>query len=228
MNVKRGVGVVVLLGSVGLGVAACGNASGPPSSPGASAPPSSPSSSSASSPSPSTPATSPQASSPQAPVSTPPPTPAGTPPCQKTEMGVGTWKIVPGGEGAGHAVADLAFQNTSNRACTISGYPRVTLTDAAGTALPTTVTDYSPATVGVLTVAPSSWVHSEIQYDPHMPGPSEPTSGACEPATTTMLVRLPGDSVLEHVVVSPATTFCGRGDLTAKPFVPGAASAAGG
>jgi hypothetical protein len=143
-------------------------------------------------------------------------------------LGAGSWKNVPYSEGAGSIAADLAFQNTSNHPCTISGFPRVTLYGASGGTPPTTQTEYKGAPVATLTVAPGGWVHSEVRYDPHMPGPTEPPTGACEPAAATMLVQLPGDSALEHVAVNPPTTFCDRGRLETKPFLAGPSSPNGG
>ena len=143
-------------------------------------------------------------------------------------MGVGTFKHVPYSEGAGHTAADLSFQNTSQHPCTVSGFPRLTLYSAAGAVLPTSVTDVGPAPAAAQTVAPGGWIHSELRFDPHIPGPTEPQTGPCEPAAAYLLARLPGDSAFEHVTLPAPETFCVRGQIDAKPFLAGPASPDGG
>jgi hypothetical protein len=148
--------------------------------------------------------------------------------CTQAELAVGTFQHVLYSEGAGHTSADLAFRNTSQRACTVSGFPRLTLYTVAGAALPTSVTDVEPAPAAALTVAPGSWIHSELRYTPHIPGPTEPQTGPCEPAAAYLLVRLPGDSTSERVNLPTRETFCVRGQIDAKPFLDGPASPVGG
>ena len=140
--------------------------------------------------------------------------------CSKTEMPAGTWKEVVGSAGAGHVSSDVAFQNTSDHACTISGFPKLQLFAAGDHQLPTTVTDF-PATAAPLTVAPGGWVHSELRYSPDVPGDGEPTSTQCEPNAVYVLVQLPGDSGWIKVKLDAPTPVCSKGAIDAKPFVEG-------
>jgi hypothetical protein len=147
-----------------------------------------------------------------------------SPACTVNEMPKGLWKGVPNSEGRGREAADIAFRNTSNHACTVSGFPRIRLFDALGNPLPATVTDIASPPATVVTVEPGDWTHTEIGYDPHTAGPGEPTSGPCEPATSSALVRLPSDSAEERVALDVPTSVCLKGDLQAKPFAPGPSS----
>ncbi len=157
-----------------------------------------------------------------------PPGPAQPSACRQADMTVATWKGVPGSSGAGHVEADIAFQNTSSHDCTVTGFPRVTLYDAAQHILPTTVTNSEPALASPLTVAPGAWIHSELRYSPDIPGPGESQTGPCEPLASYALVRLPGDTAFAHVPLDVPTTVCEQGALVARPFLDGPASPAGG
>ncbi|NUR61246.1 MAG: DUF4232 domain-containing protein [Catenulispora sp.] len=139
----------------------------------------------------------------------------------------GTWKTVEGSNGAGHVSADIALQNTSTHSCTVSGYPGVSLLASDRHPLPTTVVKF-PATPAVLTVAPGTWIHSEIRYSPDIPGPGEPTTGNCEPETVHALAQLPGDSAWVPVTLTSPTPVCEKGALQAKPFASGESTPAGG
>jgi hypothetical protein len=140
----------------------------------------------------------------------------------------GTWKSVPGSSGAGHVASDLALQNQSGYACQISGFPDVTLHDANGNQLPTTVTHFSPSMVELVTLQPGGWAHSELRYSSDIPGPGEPQTGPCEPTAAYALLRLQYSSVPIRVALTPPTPVCEKGAIVAKAFASGPSSPAGG
>jgi hypothetical protein len=230
------------LAGVAVSTAACGTSSSPPGAAGNTTPTAqssaggtaSPTSSATASGSPSAASPTPSPTTPSHQASTAPATTSsptrqtGTPACQKADLGVGTWKQVLGSSGAGHVAVDLAFQNTSNHSCTVTGFPRISLYSASGAVLPTTVTNVNAALASALTVTPGSWIHSELRISPDIPGPGEPQSGPCEPASAYALVRLPGDSAFEHVTLDTPTTVCEKGAIDAKPFLTGPSSPPGG
>ncbi|MFL6110226.1 MAG: DUF4232 domain-containing protein [Catenulispora sp.] len=147
--------------------------------------------------------------------------------CTAAEMPGGTWKTVPGSEGAGHVAADISLRNTSTHPCTVAGYPAVSLLASDQHPLPTNVVRF-PTAVTTVTVAPGAWVHSEVRYSPNIPGPGEPQTGECEPMTVHALAQLPGDTAWAKVTLPAPTMVCEKGTLEAKPFVSGEASPAGG
>lgn len=142
-------------------------------------------------------------------------------------MPAGTWKPIPGSEGAGHVAADISLRNTSTHPCTVAGYPAVSLLASNEHPLPTNIVRF-PAAVTTVTVAPGAWIHSEIRYSPNMPGPDEPQTGDCEPMTVHALAQLPGDTAWAKVTLPTPTTVCEKGTLQAKPFVSGESSPTGG
>lgn len=230
MRFHRLPGVVALAGVAMLG-AACDTASGPAQGSGSlSGSPTPSATSSSASPSPTSSSASPSsAPTKEAPTaSSPTSRPPGVQPCTSTDLSTGSWKEVVGSAGAGQVSADLALQNTSTHACTVKGFPRVALSTASGKALPTAVTDVDPAGAAQLTVAPGTWIRSELRYSPHIPGPGEPQSGPCEPAAASARVQLPGDTGSVPVPITPPTSVCGGGSMQAKAFAAGAVSAPGG
>ncbi|NUR30509.1 MAG: DUF4232 domain-containing protein [Catenulispora sp.] len=142
-------------------------------------------------------------------------------------MPAGTWKLIEGSNGAGHVAADIALQNTSTHACTVSGYPGISLLASDEHPLPTNVVKF-PTTVTTLTVPPGGWIHSEIRYSPNIPGDGEPATGNCEPETVHARAQLPGDSAWAKVTLANPTTVCEKGTLQAKPFMSGPSSPVGG
>lgn len=227
MRCHRSAGVVAILG-VAMLAAACDTASGPAQGSG--------SLSGSPSPSPTSSASTATSSSTSAPSSAPTkqaPTassasPAGVPSCTSADLSTGSWKEIVGSAGAGQVSADLAVQNTSKHACTVKGFPRITLSAASGKALPTTVTEVDPGGATQLTVAPGGWIRSELRYSPDIPGPGEPQSGPCEPAAVSARVQLPGDTGSVPIPITPPTSVCSGGTMQAKAFAAGAASAPGG
>lgn len=143
-------------------------------------------------------------------------------------MPSGTWRVVPDSQGAGHIAADLAFKNTSNHACTIAGFPGISLLASNDHPLPSNVLKDNSIAITTIKVAPGAWVHSEMRYSPNVPGPGEPTTGQCEPTVVHALALLPGDSAWTHVTLGSPTTVCEKGEVQAKPFVGGESSPAGG
>lgn len=146
--------------------------------------------------------------------------------CMMAALGHGTWTAVPGSSGAGHTSSDIAFQNTSSTPCTVSGFPAITLRDASGNALASHVTNFSTSPA-VVSVAPGAWIHSELRYSADIPGPGEPTSGACEADAATAAVQIPGDAAVATVTLDTPTPVCEQGTIEAKAFAAGQASPAG-
>ncbi|GAA2065630.1 hypothetical protein GCM10009839_91630 [Catenulispora yoronensis] len=139
----------------------------------------------------------------------------------------GTWTLVPNSEGTGHVAADIALRNTSGHACTVTGFPGVSLLASDEHPLPTTVVRF-PAAPAAVTVAPGGWIHSEVRYSPNIPGDGEPATGECEPKTVHALAQLPGDTKWAKITLAAPTTVCEKGSLEAKPFVAGQSTPAGG
>ncbi|MFD0638579.1 DUF4232 domain-containing protein [Catenulispora yoronensis] len=147
--------------------------------------------------------------------------------CTTAEMPGGTWTLVPNSEGTGHVAADIALRNTSGHACTVTGFPGVSLLASDEHPLPTTVVRF-PAAPAAVTVAPGGWIHSEVRYSPNIPGDGEPATGECEPKTVHALAQLPGDTKWAKITLAAPTTVCEKGSLEAKPFVAGQSTPAGG
>ncbi|WP_019708900.1 DUF4232 domain-containing protein [Streptomyces xinghaiensis] len=114
------------LGAVVLSVlamaTACGNDSAPPPSGPGSAHPTGAASDSR-------PATGPSPAGTSAEPSVPGTTHAGTPRCTRGDLGLSLGRVSPG---AGNLYAPLVFTNTGSGACTLRGFPGVTLLDGTG------------------------------------------------------------------------------------------------
>ena len=143
-------------------------------------------------------------------------------------MPSGTWRTVPGSEGAGHVAADITLQNTSGHTCAVAGYPAIALLAANDRPLPSYVVKNAAVAVTTINVAPGAFVHAEIRYSANVPGPGEPDNGPCEPTTVRAQAQLPGDTGWARITLDNPTPVCEKGELQMKPFVSGKSSPAGG
>jgi hypothetical protein len=125
---------------------------------------------------------------------------------------------VAGSSGAAGTISmAIRLRNVSNRACTMTGYPRLRILDGT-TRLPTRVThgglSFLNRPVTRVRVAPGGVATILVAYE-DVPVGNETTC----PSGTALLVRPPGS--LSAVRVRATTTACGRGHLWTSPVLAG-------
>ena len=161
-------------------------------------------------------------SRPSAPSATPLPVPAtaepvasqptsgpasNTPPCRGPQLKLSS----EGGDaGAGNRVAIIGVQNLGTRACTLSGYPTVTLQDAQSRPLTDIRADQSPGNYfrtngqpAAVTLAPQAKAFFDVAWNVV---PNETIQQSC-PTAARLRVIAPGDTAV--VSLNQALTPCG-------------------
>jgi outer membrane murein-binding lipoprotein Lpp len=98
---------------------------------------------------------------------------------------------------AGTSYIDAIFTNTSTEACTLQGYPEVTLTDSNNQTLGQQATQSSSETAALITVQPKHTAHAAVGF----PDPGALSAGACSQAAN-INVTLPGDSSVLQTATS--------------------------
>lgn len=144
------------------------------------------------------------------------PLPVGAPPCRGPQLKLAQ----DGGDaGAGNRVALLSVQNVGQQACSVTGYPGVTLQDARGRTLTSVVAEQSPGsyfrageTPQPVIVAPQGKAWFELAWNvvPHE-GQGETTC----PSAARVRMTAPGDT--SPVSLNLAFTPCG-GRVRVSPF----------
>ena len=118
---------------------------------------------------------------------------------------------------AGTISMAIRLRNVSNRACTLTGYPRIRIVDGT-TRLPTRVTRdglaFLQQPVATVRLVPGGVASLLVAYE-DVPVGSE---SSC-PSGDALLVRPPGS--VSAVRVRAATTACGRGHLWTSPVLAG-------
>jgi hypothetical protein len=125
---------------------------------------------------------------------------------------------VAGSSGAAGTISlAIRLRNVSNRACTLTGYPRLRIVDGT-TRLPTRVTHGGIAflnrPVTTVRLVPGGVASILVAYE-DVPVGNETTC----PSGDALLVRPPGSRTA--VRVKAATTACGRGHLGTSPVLAG-------
>ena len=120
----------------------------------------------------------------------------------------GRFAVVPGSAGAGNIVYKLTLTNRSNRTCTLTGLPQVTLLSKAERALPTRVRPANPGALAavLVTLKHGQRTFATARFSPDVPGPGE-TGRQCEPKAWWL-------RVLGGIVpIVPPTPVCEHGQL---------------
>jgi Protein of unknown function (DUF4232) len=125
----------------------------------------------------------------------------------------GTFKAVPGSQGAGNIVYALRLRNVSAGSCTVKGIPHVQLLSANGNKLPTNAVAAHPGVPGVLvTLAPNKTAVSDARFSPDVPGKGEPQLGHCEAKSYKLRVMPSGGGAL-IAPITPPTPVCEHGGM---------------
>jgi len=136
-------------------------------------------------------------------------------PCDASQLS-GTFKHLPGSEGAGSVSYRLTLLNAARSACFVTGIPGLVLLDKQGKALPTHVHAASPgtATAAKVELAPGSAATADARFSPDVPGPGEQHSGPCEKTAYSLTVSpTPGRGSL-RAPISPPTAVCEKGGMS--------------
>jgi uncharacterized protein DUF4232 len=133
-------------------------------------------------------------------------------PCTGADLS-GTFKAVPGSQGAGNIVYALRLRNSSSSACTVTGVPKVQLLNAKGAKLPTAAVAAHPGVKAALvTLAPTKAAVSDARFSPDVPGKGEQQLGKCEATAYKLRVTASGGGTL-IAPISPATPVCEHGGM---------------
>ena len=92
-----------------------------------------------------------------------------------------------GGGAAGSFYSVIGFTNTSNAACTLYGYPGVSLTTASGAQIGAAATRDATAAPRLVTLAPGATANAELR----MTDPTVYSAGKCQPTTSAFLKIYP-------------------------------------
>ena len=161
-----------------------------------------------------------------APGETAPTTGSLAPPCRTNQLKLSS----EGGDaGAGNRVAVLGAQNGGTQACSLNGYPTVTLLDGQGRSLTAIRAEqqsgnYFGGTNGPtpVTIAPQAKAYFDVAWSVV---PNEAIGERTCPNAATVRVALPGDTAV--VTLAQAFSPCG-GRVRVRPFRAQAGDTAGG
>src|SRR5471032_1794122 len=135
-----------------------------------------------------------------------------TGPCTGKDLR-GTFKAVPGSQGAGNIVYALRLRNASTHACTVTGVPHVQLLGAKGKKLPTNAVAAHPGVTAVpVTLAPNKAAVSDARFSPDVPGKGEQQLGHCEATSYMVRVTASGGGTL-IAPITPPTPVCEHGGM---------------
>lgn len=127
----------------------------------------------------------------------------------------GTFKAVPGSQGAGNIVYALRLVDASAHACTVTGIPHVQLLGARGKAHPTDAVAAHPGqlTAVLVTLAPNKAAALTARFSPDVPGRGEQVIGPCEAISYKLRVTPSGGGSL-IAPITPPTRVCEHGGMT--------------
>lgn len=125
--------------------------------------------------------------------------------------------VVAGDAGAGQRRATLVLTNTSEDACTITGYPGLQLTTSSGAKVPTKTVRVSTPAPKKVTVAPGASAAATLTFGV-VPAGSEPTSGPCEQEASKLRV-IPPDARTAVVTDWDLGPVCNKGKISVNAFV---------
>ncbi|HEV3172754.1 MAG TPA: DUF4232 domain-containing protein [Actinocrinis sp.] len=143
------------------------------------------------------------------------------PRCHTTDL-TASFTVVKGSAGAGNIVYNIDLKNTSSQPCTVYGYPGMLLLDAKHAPLPTNVQRSTIVAKTYVTLIPNGDASASARFSPDIPGPGEPTSGACEPTAAFTEITPPDETTQLVTAVGPPTSVCEHGGMQVSAFVPGA------
>jgi len=156
-----------------------------------------------------------------APSASPSPSASGAPRCHTTDLSPSV-AVVAGSQAAGSELMNLTLTNTSGHVCTIFGYPGMMLQDQNGNGQATTVTRNRSMTPKTITLADNGAASTTVRFGFDVPGPGEPASGPCEPASYSLLVTPPDETTqLTAPIGGGPVTVCEKGTLDVLPFIAG-------
>jgi hypothetical protein len=118
-----------------------------------------------------------------------------------------------GGGAAGSVYLDLGLTNKSSQSCPVYGFPGMTLVDASGKWLPTTV-ERDPVQPTKVLLAPGQTAWAIVRYT-HIPTDGE--SYPCQPAAVGLAVT-PPDETTQLTVHAKLDDVCQKGQLDTSPF----------
>lgn len=151
----------------------------------------------------------------------PSPSATGAPRCHTADLSPSV-AVVAGSQGAGSELMNLTLTNTSGHACTIFGYPGMKLEDQNGNGQATTVTRNRSMTPKTVTLADNGSASTTIHFGFDVPGPGEPTTGPCEPASYSLMITPPDETTqLTAPIGGGPVTVCEKGTLDVLPFIAG-------
>ncbi|MCW2990513.1 MAG: hypothetical protein JWM73_1107 [Solirubrobacterales bacterium] len=122
-------------------------------------------------------------------------------------------RIVNGSAGAGQITYRVRLRNVGHAPCTVSGRPVLRLLDHNHAPLPTHLVADHPGTgtAALITVPRGESAYATARFSPDIPGPSEPTHGACEPTAHYIRVTLADGTITGGVF--PPTAVCSHGRI---------------
>jgi hypothetical protein len=132
-----------------------------------------------------------------------------TPRCVTAALGI---HLGQPGAAAGNRYLPIVFTNTSGKACTLYGYPGVSLLDASGKQIGTPASREPGSTPKVVTVAPGSSASAAVHTAAQGVAPS------CGPTSTQIRVYVPDERTA--VDLTAALADC-AGVFSVLPVVPG-------
>jgi hypothetical protein len=144
---------------------------------------------------------------------------ATAPACKGSQLS-GSFKAIPGSEGAGNIVYRLTLTNTSTVACTLTGLPSGQLLGKTGKKLPTHIraANAQALTAVLVTLAHGRSAHADARFSPDVPGVGEQMTGQCETKSFSLRVSLKGGGTTT-VKITPATPVCEKGQLSFSAYV---------
>lgn len=122
--------------------------------------------------------------------------------------------LIKGSFGAGNVSYKLSVKNNGPGSCIMSTYPGLKLVSATGKALPTRVKPTQKAKTNVIPAGQTAT--AKLRFSPDIPGPGEPTHGACEPKAAKIVVSLNPTTV--RGPINPPTSVCQKGLMTMTPL----------
>jgi Domain of unknown function (DUF4232) len=133
------------------------------------------------------------------------------PACKASQLS-GTFKAVPGSEGAGNIVYKLVVRNASTTTCSVTGLPRGVLLDKAGKVQPTHILTAMPGAMAIFaTLKHGKSASATARFSPDVPGVGE-SGKKCEPTSYWFRLSAPGGGT-KKIALSPATPVCEHGQL---------------
>lgn len=116
--------------------------------------------------------------------------------------------------GAGHVSYRLTMRNKGPGSCLVSTYPELQLLTAREKRLPTNVIRTERPKTNVIPAGETA--KATLRFSPDIPGPREPTHGACEPKAEKFSIQLSPEKVVGPV--EPPVSVCSHGKMTMTPL----------